>query len=438
MTGGSRSRRIVRMDEVWRRRVRTGMVIVPVVLGLYIAWQARAALFPFVLGVAIAYVMAPAINWIAAVIPFRRSRPYLARAIAILALYAGFAGAMVGLGFLFIPDAIDEIEQFFDGLPDTIDRVREELDDLYDEYIPEEHHDTVDGWLEGAGDGAGDWAAGLGDDVLRVLGSTFTIILGYLTIPIWLFFTVRDHPRGVRSFIGMFPPEWRHDVRNALGIVDATFRNYIRAMLIQGVIVGVMAYIALRILDVRYPIGLAVIAGITEMIPIIGPIIGAIPAVLVAFAQDPVKGLWVALAFLIIQQIENNLLVPKIQGDFLRLHPGVIIVLLVVAGSVGGFVFVLFAVPVASMLRDLYQYAYLRVGNVPEDEALDRALGELGARAISERWRLEQVIPAAEFGNRGFDVEYPLSREARAEADREAAVRVIEQGRGGKPAEDVP
>jgi hypothetical protein len=131
------------------------------------------------------------------------------------------------------------------------------------------------------------------------------------------------------------------------------------------------------------------------MIPIIGPIIGAVPAILVALAEDPMKALWVALAFLIIQQVENNFIVPKIQGDFLRMHPGVIIVLLVVAGSVGGLIMIITIVPLAAFVRDLYQYLYLRVGNVPADEALDRSLGEYGALALRTRWKLEEIVPAA-------------------------------------------
>jgi predicted PurR-regulated permease PerM len=383
------------------------MVFVPILLALFVAWNERTALLPFVLGVAIAYVIAPAVNWIAAVIPFRHRDPYLARGLAILILYAGVAGIGTGLGFVFVPQAIDEIQQFSDDLPATIDSAQERIQDWYDEYVPEEHHDRVEGWLTDFGDAAGDWAAGLAPDVLSFAGDTFTIMIGYLTIPIWLYFTMKDHPRGVRSFIGMFPPEWRHDVRNSLGIADAVLRHYIRAMLIQGAIIGVMAYIALEILDVRYPLGLAIIAGVTEMVPIIGPIIGAIPAVLVALADDPIKALWVALAFLIIQQLENNLIVPKIQGDMLRLHPGVIIVLLVLAGAVGGFILVVLIVPLAAFVRDLYQYVYLRVGNVEPDAALDRALGEYGADALRTRWKLEEVVPAAEMGNRGFGVETP-------------------------------
>jgi len=414
------------MNELTRRRIHIAMVFVPIVLVLFVAWNERTALFPFLLGVAIAYVIAPAVNWIAGVMPFRHRDPHLARGFAILILYAGVAGIGTGLGFLFVPQAIDEIQQFSDDLPATIDAVQERVQDWYDQYVPQEHHDRVDEWMTDFGDAAGEWAAGLAPDVLSFAGNTFTIIIGYLTIPIWLYFTMKDHPRGVRSFIGMFPPDWRHDVRNTLGIADAVLRHYIRAMLIQGMIIGVMAYVALEILDVRYPLGLAIIAGITEMIPIIGPIIGAIPAVLVALADDPVKALWVALAFLIIQQLENNLIVPKIQGDMLRMHPGVIIVLLVLAGAIGGFIMVILIIPLAAFVRDVYQYAYLRVGNVPPDAALDRALGEYGADALRTRWKLEEVIPAAELGNQGFGVEAPLRRggaplEATSDVDAAAA-----------------
>jgi len=396
------------MSELTRRRIRIAMVFAPIAVGLFIAWNERTSLFPFLLGMAIAYVIAPAVNWIARLMPFRRRDPYLARGVAILVLYATVAGVGTGLGFLFVPQAIDEIQQFSDGLPDTIDSAQQRFKDFYDEYVPEEHHDRVDAWLTDFGDAAGDWAAGLAPDVIAFAGDTFTIIIGYLTIPIWLYFTMKDHPRGVRSFIGMFPPEWRHDVRNVLGIADAVFRNYIRAMLLQGAIIGTMAYVALELLDVRYPLGLAIIAGITEMIPIIGPIIGAIPAILVALADDPIKALWIALAFLVIQQIENNLIVPKIQGDMLRMHPGVIIVLLVLAGAVGGFIMVILIVPAAAFVRDVYQYVYLRVGNVAPDPALDRALGDYGAGALRTRWKLEEVVPAAELGNRGFGIEHPL------------------------------
>jgi predicted PurR-regulated permease PerM len=380
-----------------------------------------------VLGIAIAYVIAPGVNAIAGALPFHLTRPYLARGIAILVLYASVAGIGTGVGFALVPDAIDEVQQFGDDLPQTVDNAREKFEEWCLDYLPDEYSEECsEEWLDDAGNAFSDWAADVAPDAVARLGDTFTILIGYLTIPVWLYFTLKDHPRGVRSFIGMFPPEWRHDVRNVLGIGDATFRNYIRAMLIQAVIIGAMAYIALRILGIDYPIGLAIIAGFTEMIPIIGPIVGAVPAILVALAEEPIKALWVALAFLIIQQIENNLIVPKIQGNFLRLHPGVIIVLLVVGGAItGNLILLIMIVPAAALVRDLYQYAYLRVGNVPQDEALDRALGEYGAGALRERWLLEDVVPADGLGNQGFGLEYPLGQPTPAAEEEPPNVRSV-------------
>jgi len=117
------------MSETTRRRIRIAMVIAPVIVVAFVAWNARTALFPFVLGAAIAYVIAPAVNWIAAVLPFRRTRPHLARGIAILILYASVAGIGTGLGFIFVPGAIDEIQQFSDDLPDTVDKVQVKLEE---------------------------------------------------------------------------------------------------------------------------------------------------------------------------------------------------------------------------------------------------------------------------------------------------------------------
>ena len=98
-----------------------------------------------------------------------------------------------------------------------------------------------------------------------------------------------------------------------------------------------------------------------------------------------------------------------------------LIVLLVVGGAIGGLAMLIFIIPAAAFVRDMDQYLYLRVGNVPPDEALDRSLGEYGADALRTRWRMEDVAPAAELGNRGFGCEYPLDAEPRrpkaAEAD---------------------
>jgi predicted PurR-regulated permease PerM len=109
-----------------------------------------------------------------------------------------------------------------------------------------------------------------------------------------------------------------------------------------------------------------------EVLPFVGPILGAIPAVLVALLSNPISALWVAVAFFAIQQVENLILVPRIAGESVKLHPAAVMVVLVVGNELGGFIGMLVAVPVTAMVRDLFKYSYLRLADepLPPEEAM--------------------------------------------------------------------
>jgi predicted PurR-regulated permease PerM len=106
-----------------------------------------------------------------------------------------------------------------------------------------------------------------------------------------------------------------------------------------------MTLVGLLILGVDYPVVLALFAGLTEMIPIIGPFIGAIPAVIVGVSQAPVMGLWVALMYLIIQQLENHLIVPRVMSKASGLNPVIVIIAILVGGKLFSITGVILAVP---------------------------------------------------------------------------------------------
>ncbi len=132
--------------------------------------------------------------------------------------------------------------------------------------------------------------------------------------------------------------------------------NYIRAQFILALAVGLLALIGLFI--VRMPLApeLAIIAGLTEIIPVAGPWIGGIIGVIITLAVAPSKIIWVALIFLMVQLIENNVLVPRIQGAVLQIHPAIAMVLLVLGGYFAGFWGILLAVPLAATLAKIYTY----------------------------------------------------------------------------------
>ncbi len=123
-----------------------------------------------------------------------------------------------------------------------------------------------------------------------------------------------------------------------------------RGQLILALLVGIAATVALLVLGVPYALFLGVFAGVVELVPILGPVLGAVPAVLVALFQPFPLVLWVILAFVLIQQTESNLLVPRISGHAVGLHPLAAMLALLVGLEVGGIVGALFAVPLAGVI----------------------------------------------------------------------------------------
>jgi predicted PurR-regulated permease PerM len=170
----------------------------------------------------------------------------------------------------------------------------------------------------------------------------------------------------VNFFYSIWPEELQTDVRNVVSIADRVLAAYIRGQLLLGFVVGIVTFIGLYFLDVQYAVPLAVLAGIFEMVPILGPWISGTVGVIVVLATDPGKVWVVVLLFVAIQQLENTFLVPKIQGDAVDLNPAIIMILLVVAGAVFGLIGVIVVVPVAAIIRDVFVYVY---GRLTEESA---------------------------------------------------------------------
>jgi predicted PurR-regulated permease PerM len=195
---------------------------------------------------------------------------------------------------------------------------------------------------------------------IRTLWQTLSFILGMIIIPFWLFYVLNDQAKGHRAFYRLVPERAREDMRCIEEIMDGLLSAYVRGQLLLCVLVGALATIALLLLGVDLAILLGTFAGIFEIVPILGPYIGAVPAVLIALLKRPILGLWVALAFAAIQQLENIFLVPRISGNAVRFHPAVVMVIVIIGAEVAGLWGLLLAVPLTAMLRDVFRYLYLR------------------------------------------------------------------------------
>ena len=186
------------------------------------------------------------------------------------------------------------------------------------------------------------------------------------------------------TFDRSLPATWRFDVWATLRVVRRVFGQWVRAQLVLGVTVGVFTFIGLLLLSRfvdpvfgRYAVLLSVTAGILELVPIIGPIIAAVPAVLLAATAGLEAVVAAFLLYLLVQQVENNVLVPKIQGDAVQLHPAVVMFAIVIGGSLVGLLGAILALPVAAALRDVTRYLFRRL-SPDEPEALAASISGLG------------------------------------------------------------
>jgi predicted PurR-regulated permease PerM len=149
---------------------------------------------------------------------------------------------------------------------------------------------------------------------------------------------------------------------------------YLRGQLLLNLSVGVMTTVGLSLIHIDFALLLGTIAGLFEMIPVLGPVLAAIPMIIVTLATSPDKLLWVIGLAFVVQQVENAILVPQITHGTVKLHPALAMIVLVVGSAVAGIVGVLLSIPLTAMVRDIANYLYLRLSDEPlsPQEALNQ------------------------------------------------------------------
>ncbi|MBU3072034.1 AI-2E family transporter [Clostridium estertheticum] len=148
-------------------------------------------------------------------------------------------------------------------------------------------------------------------------------------------------------------------LKEILSIIDITFYKYIRGQLLEACIVGVLSAIVLYFVGIDYALIIGIIAGICNMIPYIGPVVGTILAVIIALLSgQPIRAVWAVVGMIVVQEVDNKLLAPKIVGDSVGLHPVFTMLAIIIGGSVWGLIGMMIAVPVAACFKVLISKWY--------------------------------------------------------------------------------
>ena len=364
---------------------------------LYVAYGARGALLPFAIGALLAYALAPVVDRLAAVVPVRSHRGDVwRRGFAVVLLYLAIAAAGFAAGSAIIPIAVDQVSEFVDTLPDNVDKAQVQANRWLEQYrnrVPVDLQERVDASLEDAGNAAVDAATSMVQRSFVVLTGTLALVVGFAVMPFWMFYAMRDRHFVRTNFLTAVPDAFRDDAINLLHIGDRLLGRYIRAQLLLGVIVGTAVGVSLTLLDVPLSLALGVFAGVTELIPILGPWIGAVPGLLIVAATAPDKIIWVALVYFLVQQAENLLLVPRIQGEALEMHPAMILLVLSLGGAAFGLIGLIVAVPLSALLREVFWYVDRRLrGELPEVALAASHVGRL-ADVDAELSHRDQLRP---------------------------------------------
>ena len=191
--------------------------------------------------------------------------------------------------------------------------------------------------------------------ILQTIISFTQNIISLAVIPIVTYYFLADNSIITSKFYLLFPISKRKLIKKIANDIDKVLGKFILSQFFLCGVIGILTFVILIILDVNYPLWLAILNAVVNIIPYFGPIFGAIPAVIVALIGSPSKALYTAIAFFIIQQIEGNILAPLITSNSIRIHPLIIIILLMIGEKMGGFIGMILAVPVGVIIKVIYE-----------------------------------------------------------------------------------
>jgi predicted PurR-regulated permease PerM len=350
------------------------LFLIPAILvALWIVGQTMGrVILVFIISVVIALLLNPLVRLL------RRAR--IPRGAAVLLVFLGFLAALTGTVFFLIGPVRTQIEDIQGNLPLYTDQAQRQVQSLQGFFDSrgiginvQEQADAIIRALQ-------NWVSELADNALDYSLDVLTILVTIIFVVVASIYMILDAPRIARFAQRMGGPSAGAFLRRT----ERTLNQYLRAQVLVSLIIGTSAGVLLWIYGVTgifeqgatYAVLFAAWVFVMEFIPYFGPILGAVPPVLLALFTSPITALWVIIGFLAIHQLEGHIVVPQIMSDAVNVHPLVIIFGLLVGEQLYGFVGILLAIPMVVMAKELVRFVSDRLGLVrlqaQEAELLER------------------------------------------------------------------
>ncbi len=330
------------------RIVAVGMAVAFVVSLLFVGiYVVRHVLVLVIVSMFLAFGLDPAVR--------RFERLGMRRGFAIALIFLGTLAFIAAFALAVVPPLIEQISAFAANLPDYVRDIAKNNPRIQgwitDNDIPEKLRSAVSD-IPGAISGS------LGN-VVGIAGSVLSVIFNGLTVLILTIYFLSSLSNLREGTLKLVPKSRRKRVNELMDPILEKIGGYVAGQIAVALLAGVLAFIAVAIIGVSYPVALALWVAISALIPLVGATIGAIPAVIVAFFTSPGQGIAVLAYFIVYQQIENYVIAPKIMTKAVDISPAAVLLAALIGGSLLGFVGALMAIPVAASLKLVFQEVIL-------------------------------------------------------------------------------
>ncbi|MEG0693626.1 MAG: AI-2E family transporter [Oscillospiraceae bacterium] len=363
------------MNNEDKRKIKIGIAISAFAVILYFGLQnfsdlqsifrfATGILSPFIYGICFAFVLNILANFyetrVFAFVKKKKNCKWekVRRPVCILLTIITFLGIIAGLVAFIIPQLMQSSKTLAAGIPPFIENLQSYINSLLEGLgVSTDLNQAVTSFLIDFSDKILSFVTASVPQILKatmnITSGVFNVFFGFI-IAIYMLSTKESLLKNSKRIIYAYMPKKSADYATHIyRHVNTRFGGFVSGQLTEAVILGVLCFIGMQIFNMEYALLISVIIGITNIIPIVGPIIGAVPGVVIMLMIDPMKAVWFVVFIVVLQQIESNLIYPKVVGDSIGL-PGLwVIFAILVGGGLFGFAGVILGVPAFAVIYTL-------------------------------------------------------------------------------------
>ena len=325
---------------------RAALVIIGLALGVYVLWHIHEVIFLLFLGILLATAIEPIVNYL-------RRGPF-GRGTGTLAVYTGIVLVLGTITAVTIPSLAAQSDEFFASIPGKVGALRPYTEQLRPEPLAEAATRAIDR----VGESVSNPSVPVDDQSLMQLATSVGhYLINFLTVFFLAFYWLVERPAIKRALLRIVPPSRARSVNVVWLEVEQKLGGWVRGQLLVMGIMATLSAIGFWFLGLPNPVLLGVLAGVAELVPMIGPVLGFAPAVLVALGVSPWTAVVVIMYAVVIQQLESNILVPRIMGHTVGVSPLTVVLGILIGFILYGLPGAFLAVPVAGAIQVIVAHA---------------------------------------------------------------------------------